>query len=398
MFLLANNVVFVSGAYCGAIYDFNTKNVFSVNHETNIFLQKLKNKNISLDTEQLNYIKLLKENNLYNEKFFGNDFNHQKPEFNQFNTVWLELTMGCNCRCLHCYEGSVHNKSNESLTLDEWFDVIDQIYKIGTKRIILIGGEPCLYRNIINIIEKIYSYKIEILLFTNATLFSKELIEVIIKYNVKVKVSIYGHNADLHDKITQNKGSFEKLYSNIKTLINNNIEVTPSVIIMKENQNYINDIEIFIKEMGLKWNGYDIIREVGCGKNKQHCVSKEIMNFKIRTKPSFSTSKEFFIDTIYSNNCWKNKIVISENGDVLPCVFARTEICGNVKKDTIKSILNNKLSDYWNYDFSNIDICKDCEYRFACKDCRPVAMSDTGNINSHTKYCKYNPYKGEWYE
>lgn len=186
--------------------------------------------------------------------------------------------------------------------------------------------------------------------------------------------------------------------SNIKTLLNHNITVIPSVIIMKENQDYINEIKTFIKTFGLNWNGYDIVREIGCGKNTQHYVDNKIKSYKIRTKPSFSANKNFFINSIYFNNCWNRKIVISENGDILPCVFARNEICGNIKNNTIDEIIYTKLSNYWSYNFSNIEICKDCEYRFACKDCRPIAMARTGTLNSHTEFCRYNPYLGEWNE
>ena len=41
-------------------------------------------------------------------------------------------------------------------------------------------------------------------------------------------------------------------------------------------------------------------------------------------------------------------------------------------------------------------VCKDCEYRFACKDCRPLAKSVDGCQNGKNPRCKYDPYTGNW--
>ena len=42
----------------------------------------------------------------------------------------------------------------------------------------------------------------------------------------------------------------------------------------------------------------------------------------------------------------------------------------------------------------HIEGCKDCEYRYACYDCRP----DSNGADKYAKpwNCSYDPYKGEW--
>ena len=47
-------------------------------------------------------------------------------------------------------------------------------------------------------------------------------------------------------------------------------------------------------------------------------------------------------------------------------------------------------------DFNFIEYCKDCEFRYSCKDCRPLGISVKGSITSQNPRCKYNPYTGEW--
>ena len=41
-------------------------------------------------------------------------------------------------------------------------------------------------------------------------------------------------------------------------------------------------------------------------------------------------------------------------------------------------------------------VCKDCEFRYCCHDCRPLAEGVAGNKKAKYPRCCYNPYDGEW--
>ena len=56
-----------------------------------------------------------------------------------------------------------------------------------------------------------------------------------------------------------------------------------------------------------------------------------------------------------------------------------------------KSIINNDIR-YLTKD--KVDQCKDCEYRYACPDCRPDSLGE--DKLAKPWYCLYNPYDGEW--
>ena len=312
--------------------------------------------------------------------------------------AWIEITQKCNLRCVHCYEGNKHVSSDFTISLKDWKNVIDQLVKLGINRLIIIGGEPTCHSNIIEIIEYSSQYSIDITLFTNATCFNDKLFECIISSGISVKVSIYGHCAEIHDKITGVPGSFIKLYETLERLIKNDIKVSCAIIIMKENQNYLDDIIKYIKDIGLKYSGYDVIREVYGGTQNIHMpTNKQVIENKYFTKPNFKITKKKFYDNMKKNSCWYGKITIMENGNVIPCEFEREYIYGNVLNNTIYDIIHSdKVTSKWFLDFSNIDECKDCEFRFACKDCRPLGKAVCGNIYSKNPRCCYNVYQGEW--
>jgi len=40
--------------------------------------------------------------------------------------------------------------------------------------------------------------------------------------------------------------------------------------------------------------------------------------------------------------------------------------------------------------------CGSCEYRFACKDCRPMAYAEHGRMTDQNPRCCYDPMTGRW--
>ena len=289
---------------------------------------------------------------------------------------WLEITQRCNMHCVHCYEGESHSTASEkSLTLEEWKKVIHEVVDLKPKRIVVIGGEPCLHKDIISILKYIRELddRISITLFTNGYFLKGELINIIVENRIEVKLSMYGHCAEIHDRITGIGGSFDRLVGAIDTLQKHDVPVNIAVTLMKENECYYEEIKDFV--LGLKVRGYkfDVIREVIDGTQNDHKpILKSIIEKAYRTTPNFYVQKLEFDSNYYFNSCWKGKIVITETGDVLPCVFGRNHICGNIREQSIKSIItqkgNNSLRKLWEKSLRTIEIWTfvDANYNKKC--------------------------------
>lgn len=390
------NVVFVKGYINGAIYNFNDGEIYSINSRSCLVIEKIYN-NEQLSDEENAYANLLIKNGLLNsEKSVTLYYPEKRTQ--ELDLCWLEITQFCNCRCVHCYEGSTHNICRSPLTLTEWKNVIEQIDALGVKRVVIIGGEPCIHKDIVKIADYVSSKNINTTIFTNGIMVSDSLKNVIEKYNIKMKFSLYGHCAEVHDRITKHPGSFDKLHDSIRFCIDHDIDTTIAVVIMRENEEYYNDILEFIKKIGVKKFKFDVIREVFGGSQSKHIpCDKNIIDSVKRTQPHFpKTYKKKFDNAFYSNTCWRGKIVISEDGTVLPCVFERNIKLGSIRTDTISNILNSeKATACWNFTYDKIKSCRDCEFRFACKDCRPLARASS-TLYAKNPRCTYDVYSGEW--
>ena len=247
MFEINKGVIYVKGAQNAAIYDFNSSNVYSVNQDGVGIIDRII---IDGDSATLNveneYINALKECSLISDSFQPREYIVRKNNEIKFDFVWLELTSACNMRCVHCYEGQHHHALKNELSVDDWKNVLSELAQIECPSIIFIGGEPCLNSSLSELIEYAHSLHFgHITVFTNATLLSDDMIELFSKYDIKVRVSIYGHNSETHDRITTKQGSFNQTIANIKKMLSKGIEVSPAVTIMKENENFVKIFFIF---------------------------------------------------------------------------------------------------------------------------------------------------------
>ena len=114
-------------------------------------------------------------------------------------------------------------------------------------------------------------------------------------------------------------------------------------------------------------------------------------------KPNFRTDRASFEKSRSANTCWHGKFSISTDGSVYPCEFERNILYGNIRQTSIAGLLkSDMIKKYWYFSFDEITPCRNCEYRFACKDCRPMAYGEHGCLTDQNPRCCYDPAAGKW--
>lgn len=69
---------------------------------------------------------------------------------------------------------------------------------------------------------------------------------------------------------------------------------------------------------------------------------------------------------------------------------------GKVEDTKVSAVITNKkFLKYNNINKDKIDVCRDCEFRYVCHDCRAY-ISDKNNIYSKPSKCGYDPYSSSW--
>jgi SPASM domain peptide maturase of grasp-with-spasm system len=98
-----------------------------------------------------------------------------------------------------------------------------------------------------------------------------------------------------------------------------------------------------------------------------------------------------FSEAVNFNSCLNRKVSIDYNGDLKNCPTLN-KVFGNVNTDLISEVLNSDFTRLWYINKDQINICKDCEFRYVCTDCRGFLDNDF----QKPKKCTYDPYISQW--
>jgi SPASM domain peptide maturase of grasp-with-spasm system len=109
----------------------------------------------------------------------------------------------------------------------------------------------------------------------------------------------------------------------------------------------------------------------------------------------FSPNINFYNESLKYNTCLNKKVSINESGEIKNCPSLK-KVFGNIKENKIEQILQVKdFKALWKINKDKVSVCKDCEYRNICTDCRAY-IEDPNDIYSKPLKCGYDPYTNEW--
>jgi SPASM domain peptide maturase of grasp-with-spasm system len=120
-----------------------------------------------------------------------------------------------------------------------------------------------------------------------------------------------------------------------------------------------------------------------------HCgiISSDYFTINIKT----------FTEAQKHNTCLNRKISIDTEGYIRNCPSMK-EHYGNIKDTTLQEALQHPdFKKYWFINKDQIAVCKDCEFRYICTDCRAY-IENPEDMYSKPLKCGYNPYTCEWEE
>ena len=109
----------------------------------------------------------------------------------------------------------------------------------------------------------------------------------------------------------------------------------------------------------------------------------------------FVTNIHTFTEAQRYNTCLNRKIAIDARGDIRNCP-SLSKAFGNSRDVSLHSALARRdFAQLWEINKDQVEICKDCEFRYICTDCRAY-LSEPGNPYSKPAKCTYDPYAAKW--
>ncbi|BDD09534.1 GTP 3',8-cyclase [Fulvitalea axinellae] len=163
----------------------------------------------------------------------------------------ISLTDRCNLRCTYCMpeEGIQLTPKSHIMTYDEIYGIAKTFVDHGVTKIRLTGGEPLVRKDARIIMEKLSTLPVELAITTNAVL-ADRFIDVFKACSIRnINVSLDSLDPVKFGKITR-RDFFDKVYSNIRLLAENEFNVKINVVLIKGfNDNEIVDFVNLGKEL-----------------------------------------------------------------------------------------------------------------------------------------------------
>jgi len=343
--------------------------------------------------------------------------------------VAWEITAKCNLFCAHCRGSATSDCIEGELTIQECFNLVDQILEVGNPILILTGGEPLCRPDFMQIAEYAANKGLRVVLGTNGTLLDDEtaarLKAVLIS---RVGISLDFPIAELQDEFRGKKGAYDAAMHGIDVARKVGIEVQINSTITKLNVDYLEDLLSLALEAGAVAFHPFLLVPTGRGKGLEAAelspeIYEQTLNWiydkqkqlgdRIFFKPTDAPHYLRVMKQRQKQECEaksqdktshnaKNRITrgclagtgfcfVSSRGKVKGCGYFDVE-AGDIKKDSFAEVWNNSPLFQNLRNLANLKgKCGGCEYKRICGGCRARAYEATGDYLEAEPYCIYQP-------
>jgi SPASM domain peptide maturase of grasp-with-spasm system len=109
----------------------------------------------------------------------------------------------------------------------------------------------------------------------------------------------------------------------------------------------------------------------------------------------FAVNLRTFTEARSFNTCLNRKIAIDGRGQACNCPAMGRTFGSATEVDLRQVVEDAAFREVWSVRKDDIEVCRDCEFRYVCTDCR-AHVTDPSNPRSKPARCGYDPYTATW--
>lgn len=248
-----------------------------------------------------------------------------------YEQLFLELTARCNERCLHCYAESAPDRT-ETLPERTVLEVLDAAARLGFRAVQLTGGDPLVADTCLLAAEHARALRFEAVeVYTNGVALRGATFDRLRALEVAFAFSFYSHRPEVHDAITRHPGSHTRTLEAIERALAAGLGVRVNLILLEANADDFEATVALLQARGVPREsiGHDRLRTVGRGHDAPAPPSEAVRRANARPQHGSSGPERPF----------GGRIAVLPDGSVVPCIFARDRILGNVHEASLDVIL-----------------------------------------------------------
>lgn len=312
----------------------------------------------------------------------------QKP---QLRNLFLELTLRCNERCLHC-GSSCGEAIGEELTAEQYKRLLDEVKEdLGTERkmLCITGGEPLLRKDFFEIMGYARELGFSWGMTSNGTLIDRAAARRLRETGMRtISVSIDGLEAT-HDAFRQTPGGWRRAMEGIENLLAEggfkHVQVT--TVVTHKNIDELDELfEIFDKMDIDSWRVIGIepigralrYPELLLTDGDQRRLMEFIRNKRMAGEPvCYGCSHYLGLGYEHEVRDWYflctaglQTASITAGGDIIACldIERRPEfVQGNILRDRFSEVWLNRFQPFRREHWKDCEECAGCEHREFCR-------------------------------
>lgn len=315
--------------------------------------------------------------------------------------LWIELSQGCNLACGHCYASS-GGGHRTAVSTEGYGRLLDEAAALGCGAVQLTGGEPLVHPDFLAVVDRALAHRMTVEVYSNLALLTDELADALAARKIELATSFYSDRAADHEAVTRVPGSFDATVAGIRRALARKIPLRVGVVLQGAGAERRAATTAFLRDLGVDPSkvGFDSVRPGGRGAAIAAKPGPPPFERDACTR-SFERAyaRPLSVDQgrLRGNNCWGGELNVAASGEVGPCIFERRLAIGRVGRDGegLAAIADGeRAASVWRITLEQCRVCRDCEFRYSCFDCRFLAFAVTGDLYAKPPGCSYDPTSG----
>jgi len=310
----------------------------------------------------------------------------------------IEFSLRCNFRCVYCY---VPHDSYfvDELSVAEIEDAVLQAQALGAQKIIVLGGEPSIYPQVLDLMAFIRERGLAVEIFTNGSGVTAAFARRLHDLRARVVLKMNSFDEALQDRLAGRPGAFRiirEALANLKAagypsrehflavssiICRQNMAELPRLWQWAREQQIAPYLEIITPQANARDNDWLLVDTFELESFFQHIcdLDRRLFGQHWSIQPP-----------LVGNRCMRHQFscLLTSKGDVTPCVGVNLPI-GNIRRQKLAEILagSRVLKELKDFRNSIKGPCASCEKVGSCYGCRGAAYQLTGDYLASDPLC-----------
>ncbi len=237
-----------------------------------------------------------------------------------FDRLFLEVTGQCSLRCVHCY-ADAGPETGESLELSVCREILVSAQALGFRSVQLTGGDPLHCEHLEDLARLAQRLELAVEVYTNGLLLTERRLDGLADASVSFAFSLYSDDPISHDRATRSPGSHRGTVTAIDRVMARGLDFRVSVIDTHGQPGEADRAVEWLRARG--------VRRASAGGSVPVGRGQEVILQPSTLDPRYPRPVPGPL----------GRLCVTYRGQVVPCIFDRTRVLGDVRAQPLEEIL-----------------------------------------------------------